>query len=209
MSPSKKTDRVSGPTTKVVNERKLRALVARLGGTGNSTVPSGPVEGFAYLSAPVSPIAPLDMRGLGAQLGRAGRKLSLLVHIKEESVDERPPLGPTSTLDEIVDRCCRFWPLAKRWWEEYENNLPDTVVATMGPPDARLIIGAWQVAGDESCLWTGDWQIQSHSSVPGFAGEVLDPSIHFPRARHGTFLIASDGTSVSSSAQILRDSKPR
>ena len=205
MSNSTRADSAPDPVSSGDNERKVSRLVARLRGTSDSTVSAGSGGGFAHLPELSPPIHPIDMNGLRAQLDREGRGVALLVHVNDKRIDTRDALGSTSTPDEVVDRCCRVWPIAPRWWEEFEDDLPDTIVATMGPPGARLLIGAWPVTPDVSCQKTGEWSWSTTSALPGFAGQVLDPSITFPRATYGTLLIRLDGSWAPSYARIIRD----
>jgi len=140
---------------------------------------------FEFLPQGGQPIDRVSAVELHDRLDREGISSAFVVMINHEESDDRPPISPWTTNAQLAERCLKWWPTSMTRGQQVSENPPEALIAVLGDPAFRIVIGAWKLRSDGYDLETGEcWPLTQDANFCDLQGSVLSPAVRFNQARH-------------------------
>jgi len=102
---------------------------------------------------------------------------AIIVKISDKTLDQRDPIHLDSTPEEIGDRCLKFWKTPSNELEDV-----DVLIAVIGAPKFRIIIGAWRIKGYDKLDGIFTAEDMGNADFADLRGCVLDSEIRFQQS---------------------------
>jgi len=130
-----------------------------------------------FLPRAGDPIEVVGRENIRKRLDEEKVSRAIIVKISDKTLDQRDPIHLGSKPKDIGDRCLKFWKTPSKELEKV-----NVLIAVIGQPNFRIIIGAWRISGYDHSDGIFTAKNVRNANFAGLRGCVLDSKIRFQQS---------------------------